>query len=119
MATGILLRRMQVRVLPGAPVSVENGNTPMSGWEPIETAPENTDILVWSSHNETDPYFVDRFVWVVDIHEEVQSETRNAKGRRRVIQEREERRREWERSWGAEYWMPLPAPPALKRDNCG
>jgi hypothetical protein len=81
-------------------------------WQPIETAPENTDILCWSSYNDSDPFHVDRFRWVTEIETEVESETRNAKGRRRIIQEREERKREWHRHYGAEYWMPLPAPPA-------
>jgi hypothetical protein len=82
----------------------------VSEWQPIETAPENTDILTWSSYNE-DPFCVDRFHWVTDIMEEVQSETVNAKGRRKVIQEVHEKRRAWDRGYGAEYWMPLPEPP--------
>jgi len=82
-------------------------------WQPIETAPENVYILTWSSYNTDEPYSVDRFRWKAEIVEEVQSETRNASGRRKVIQERTERTREWSRAWGAEYWMPLPAPPQL------
>jgi hypothetical protein len=84
----------------------------MTDWQPIDTAPENIDILIYSTINDASPYCVDRFTWVVEVTEQVESESRNAKGRRRVVQEHEERRREWNRDgWGAEYWMHLPAPP--------
>jgi hypothetical protein len=81
-------------------------------WQRIETAPENTEILTWSSYNDEQPYCVDRFQWVVEIETEVESDTRNATGRRRIIQEREKRIREWLRGWGAEWWQPLPGPPS-------
>lgn len=83
----------------------------MSMWQPIETAPENKDILCWSSYNDTDPFHVDRFRWVTETLEETESESRNVKGRRRIIQEYSERKRVWERFYGAEFWMPLPDPP--------
>jgi hypothetical protein len=84
----------------------------MAEWQQIETAPENTDILTWSSYNTDEPFSVDRFRWLEEIVEEVQSEKCNSEGRRRIIQERTVRSREWSRAWGATHWMPLPKPPA-------
>ena len=44
-----------------------DGGIAMTGeWQPIETAPENTDILTWSSRND-ECFCVDRFHWVTDI----------------------------------------------------
>lgn len=84
----------------------------MTEWQPIETAPENTDILVYSDWRDECRYSVDHFRWRTTVHEDVESETRNAKGRRKIIQEREERDREWNRDgWGATHWMALPAAP--------
>ena len=79
-------------------------------WQPIETAPENTEILTWSSYNDV-PFCVDSFRWITETLEELESESRNDKGRRRIIQEFQERRRDWCRGYGAEFWMPLPPPP--------
>lgn len=84
----------------------------MNAWQPIATAPEGVDVLTWSSYNE-EPYCVDRFRWVTEIETEVESESRNAKGRRRVVQEVETKRRDWLRGYGAEWWMPLPSAPVI------
>ena len=80
-------------------------------WQPIETAPENTWILTYSPDNTDEPYAVDKWRWRYWTEETVQSETTNAKGRRKVIQEERKQEREWSQNWGAEYWMPLPDAP--------
>lgn len=84
----------------------------MTEWKPIETCPENTWVLVaypWMDSSED--IAVDRFRWITVIEEEIESEQRNAKGRRRVIQEREEKVREWTHGASPDWWMPKPEVP--------
>lgn len=84
----------------------------MTDWQPIETCPENTWVLVGRSWAEPPEHVcVDKFRWVVEIERTVESETRNAKGARKVIQEHERQVREWDSGGQPDYWMPLPAPP--------
>jgi len=86
----------------------------MTTWQPIETLEPGVVALVWRPY-ETDgkQFAVDSFRWREQIVEELQSETRNASGRRKVIQERIERSREWDgNGWGTTHWMPLPDAPS-------
>lgn len=76
-------------------------------WQPIETAPENTYILVWK------PYLgvgelvaLDRFKWV-EVSEDQLVRQRGDETTYRTVKRRE---REWEVS-GGDWWMPCPAPP--------
>jgi hypothetical protein len=76
-------------------------------WQPIETAPENTYILVWKPYlSEDERICLDRFKWVTHREDELVRERGNERTYRTV----EKREREWESS-GAEWWMPQPAPP--------
>ena len=84
----------------------------MMEWQPIETAPENTDILTYADFDDAQPVGVSRFRWVTEIVDDVEKVINNAKGRRLIIQERTVKKREWEgRHWEPTHWMPLPPPP--------
>jgi hypothetical protein len=77
-------------------------------WQPIETAPEDTYILVWKDYlDENERIAIDRFKWVTREEEVFVRETGNGE---RVYRTDKRREREWEVS-GAEWWMPVPAPP--------
>lgn len=81
-------------------------------WQPIETAPLNTWILTWGDWQDP-PVGVSRYEDLTRVIERVESESTNAKGRRRIVQEEEVKVREWEgHHWEPTHWMPLPAPPA-------
>jgi hypothetical protein len=80
-------------------------------WQPIETAPENTFILTYSPANSDEPYAIDKWRWHSWTEQNIESESANAKGKRKVIHEITHRERNWEANWGAEFWMPLPDPP--------
>jgi hypothetical protein len=96
--------------LDGAQEGARKGNE-MSEWQPISTAPENTDILTYAEWDES-PIGVSRFEAIEVRREEVESETHNSKGRRRIIRERTETAREWTGAhWEPTHWMPLPEPP--------
>ena len=76
-------------------------------WQPIETAPENTYILVWKPYLEPNVVEVDRFRWVELSEDEFVRQRGNEKTYRTVTR----RDREWEKS-GGDWWMPIPAPPS-------
>jgi hypothetical protein len=84
--------------------------TVLSGWQPIETCPENTWVLLYAPW-EDQPYKVGKFMWSTSHGWEVESETQHASGKRQVRRERIERFREWDYDSG-DFWMPLPAAPA-------
>jgi len=83
-------------------------------WQPIETCPPKCKVLVWIEYDPDEPVKVCSFQWLEKVTEEVESETQNASGRRRVIQERSKRVREWSDGCedGYEWWQPIPAAPA-------
>jgi len=85
----------------------------MAEWQPIETCPENTKVLVWSEWDEDERVLVDKFRWVEISKWEIVSETSGRSGaRRQTRQETITREREWNRGGSYRYWMPLPdAPP--------
>lgn len=78
----------------------------MSEWNPIETAPENTDVLVVRGDKNHD-YGVDRFEWKTRSEERLVRE----QGNRRTYETEEWKEQEWSNGWGWTHWMPLPAPP--------
>lgn len=83
-------------------------------WEPIESLPEGVMALLWTpcDANGEARIFVDRYFIAKRLVEEVESECRNAAGRRRIIQERTVTDRQWmDDGWSATHWMPLPKPP--------
>ena len=91
--------------------NLEQG-TIMSEWRPIETCPENTWVLVGRTWAEPpEDVSVDRFQWATEIEEEVESESSNAKGRRKIIQEHHRRVRRWESGGAPDLWMPKPELP--------
>jgi hypothetical protein len=80
-------------------------------WQPIATAPAKTWILTWGDWQDP-PVGVSRYDDLTRVVERVEHESRNAKGRRRVVQEEDVQEREWEgHHWGPTYWMPLPSGP--------
>lgn len=79
----------------------------MSEWQPIETAPENKDVLVVRGDINHD-YGVDRFEWKTRSEERLVSE----RGNRRIYETEEWKEQEWLNGWGWTHWMPLPEPPA-------
>jgi hypothetical protein len=82
-------------------------------WQPIETAPEKTDILTFAEWG-SPQIGVSRYEWVEETRQSVESESHNKKGRRYVIQETEVRVREWHGEHSEPtHWMPLPDPPTL------
>ena len=84
----------------------------MMEWQPIETAPENTDILTYAEWAEPQKIGVSRYRFYEEIEESVESESVNAKGRRVVIQQSTKKVRRWEGDhWEPTHWMPLPEPP--------
>jgi hypothetical protein len=84
----------------------------MFEWQQIETCPENTWVLVGRTWAEPpEDVCVDRFHWVVEIEEEIESESRNAKGKRRIVQQYEKRIRKWESGGAPDLWMPKPEVP--------
>lgn len=89
----------------------------MSEWQPIETCPENTWVLLaepWS-----DPRVaISKFAWKTFSEWETVSESSGASGaRRQTRQEKITRGRVWENGVGElgsgdyEFWMPLPEEP--------
>jgi hypothetical protein len=82
-------------------------------WQPIETAPEKTDILTYAEWGGPS-IGTSSYEWVERVREEVEHETTNAKGRRRILQEISYKEREWSGAhWEPTHWMPLPPPPSL------
>lgn len=80
-------------------------------WQPIETAPAKTWILTFGEWR-SPPVGISRYEDTTRVIERVESESRNAKGVRRIVQEEEIREREWEGDhWEPTHWMPLPPPP--------
>jgi len=82
-------------------------------WQPIETCQEGVEVLTYCPLNEGDEFAVDSFQWITEVRNELVSESQHASGKRKTYEERTERRREWKRGWGAEYWMPLPKAPQI------
>jgi hypothetical protein len=83
----------------------------MSNWQPIETCPENTLVLLWRGWDEC-PVAVDKFEWVEYSEWETVSETSGkSEARRQIRQETIIRKREWYQGGTPEYWMPLPDAP--------
>lgn len=87
----------------------------MSEWQPIETCPENTWVLLpaeWDSP----PINISKFRWVEFSEWETIHESAGASGaRRQTRQETKTKRRVWdngigEHNMGSDYsrWMPLP-----------
>ncbi|MDE2099563.1 MAG: hypothetical protein KGL39_20085 [Patescibacteria group bacterium] len=85
----------------------------MTKWQPIETCPENTWVLTYASWGDPPYVFITKFKWVERTQWDIESESRNEKGRRQIMQERKEREREWD-TWGGDFWMPLPQPPQIR-----
>ncbi len=84
-----------------------------ANWQTIETMPEKTAALLYCPLDDVEPYKIGSFQWVQSVVSEVESETTNRLGTRRIIQERTEREREWSNGvWGAEFWTRLPEPPS-------
>jgi hypothetical protein len=84
----------------------------MGEWQRIETAPENTWVLVWCPWmGESEQILLDKYRWVNRETNEVESESRNARGRRVILQYTSKRERSWEHGAHPEWWMPLPVPP--------
>lgn len=80
-------------------------------WQPIETCPENTFVLVWRGWDDQ-PASVSKFKWVEYSEWETVSESSGKSGtRRQTRQEKLIREREWEDGGSPEYWTPLPDPP--------
>lgn len=80
-------------------------------WQPIETAPDEVWILTYHEGFGL-PIGVSQYRWVTRVEETVESESRNSKGRRKIVQEVWIREREWDGAhWEATHWMPLPEPP--------
>lgn len=85
----------------------------MGDWQPIETCPENTLVLVWCEWDESEPVHVDKFHWTERSEWETVSESSGKSGaRRQVRQETVTREREWDHGGSYQHWMPLPEPPA-------
>lgn len=89
----------------------------MSTWQPIETCPENTWVLVHEEWNNPD-VAVSKFAWKSFSEWETVSESSGASGARRQIrQEKVFKNRVWDNGIGEmgdggyHYWMPLPEPP--------
>jgi hypothetical protein len=83
-------------------------------WQPIDTLQEGVEALLFTP-GDKHPIWVGSFRWVAHIEESLESESRNAKGRRKIIQEYESKEREWDgEGWSPSHWMPLPAPPTTK-----
>lgn len=77
-------------------------------WQPIETCPENTRVLLYS------PYYaphhcVGAFVWRERADDVLVSE----KGNRRTYETIVTRERDWldTLNYSVTHWQPLPAPP--------
>lgn len=83
----------------------------MSEWQPIETCPENTWVLVHARWMDAPNIKISKFRWVRYSQWETVSESSGASGaRRQTRQERITKEREWEAGSG-DYWMPLPGLP--------
>lgn len=80
----------------------------LEGWEPIENAPAETDLLLYCGLYEPH-FFVGRFKIVCRAEERLVS----SKGNRRTYEEVIIQERDWgdTPNYSAEYWMPLPAAP--------
>jgi len=74
------------------------------GWQPIETCPENTWVLVYAPASNKPYIHSCCFKWVENEQwDNVDKETK----KKRIYRERQ-----WMGgSWGGDYWMPLPSPP--------
>lgn len=85
----------------------------MTEWQPIETCPENTWVLVWAPwREEYSGIGIGKFQWLERSEWETVSESSGKSGaRRQVRQEHITKEREWDGDSG-DYWMPLPAPPS-------
>ena len=81
----------------------------MSEWQPIETCPENTWVMVYAPW-EDQSYRISKFRWGTVHKWEVVSETTHASGKRRISEERHEKFRDWDGSAG-DWWVPLPEAP--------
>jgi hypothetical protein len=83
----------------------------LGAWQPIATAPANTWILTWGDWQDP-PVGISLYEDLTRVVERVEHESRNAKGRRRVVQEEEVKERQWRGyHWEPTHWMPLPSPP--------
>lgn len=86
----------------------------MSKWQPIETCPENTWVLIWRSWEDFPGMKVERFQWRTYSDWETVSESSGESGvRRQIREEKILREMEWEDgATGTDgFWMPLPEPP--------
>lgn len=86
----------------------------MSGWEPIETAPEGEWILLYTEWADPTKVWIGKFRLVLEIENELVSQSVGASGRRRSIYEEIEKRirvYDGEHTY-ATHWMPLPEGPA-------
>ena len=86
-------------------------NAVLGAWQPIETAPENTEMLCYCGEYEPH-FFVARFKWESEYEDVLVSK----RGNRRTYETRETKVRNWgdSESYGAEFWMPLPEAPNVK-----
>lgn len=79
-------------------------------WQPIETAPENTEILCYCSDFE--PHI---FVGSYTRRKYEEERLVSTRGTKRIYELVTIEERVWcvdTPSWGATHWMPLPDPPA-------
>ena len=84
----------------------------LGAWLPIETAPEGQWIITFADWSEFPHIAVCRFKNERRTEQVLESESVNAKGRRKIFQEVEVVEREWEGGhWEPTHWMPLPETP--------
>ena len=86
-------------------------------WQPIETCPENTWVLVFAPWGDPPQIEASKFNWVTEREWETVSESSGTSGARREVREEKiTRAREWESGTNLyDWWMPLPAPPDLEK----
>lgn len=80
----------------------------MSEWQPIETVPEATWVLVYAPWHGDCPVYVGYVTYSTEKEDVLVAE----KGNRRTYETRDKRVEEWlGGGWGGTHWMPLPSPP--------
>ena len=84
----------------------------MSQWKDPDTCPEGVEVLCYYEYLDgIERIGLNRFRWIERIKEEIESQTTNAKGRRKVVQETTVKERQWERAYAPTHWMERPDDP--------